>query len=177
MILTPTPLPGVLLVQGAAHHDARGSFQRTWCKDSFTAAGLSFEPRQASLSTNTRCHTLRGMHLQAAPWQECKLVRCVVGAVWDVALDLRPDSPAFRKWHAVTLDATGGAALFLPHGVAHGFLTLTEGAVVEYLIDAPFVAEAARGVRWDDPAFAIDWPAPPALMSDRDASWPDFGHG
>jgi dTDP-4-dehydrorhamnose 3,5-epimerase len=117
------------------------------------------------------------MHWQAAPHAEQKLVRCVVGRIWDVALDLRPDSPSFMQWHAEELSAERGNALFLPRGVAHGFLTLTPGAVVEYLIDAHHIADAACGARWNDPAFGIDWPAVPAVMSDRDRDWPDFPHG
>lgn len=177
MQLHPTPLPQVVRVESPAHTDIRGSFRRSWCADSFAAAGLDFVPRQASLSTNPHRHTLRGMHWQAAPAAEQKLVRCVAGAVWDVALDLRPDSPTFRRWHAEDLSAENGRALFLPRGVAHGFLSLTADAVVEYLIDAPFTPEAARGARWNDPAFGIDWPAQPALISDRDRDWPDFPNG
>ena len=104
-------------------------------------------------------------------------MRCVLGRIWDVALDLRTDSPTFRHWHAVTLTAEAGNSLFLPRGVAHGFVTLTAGAVVEYLIDAPYAPNFSRGTRWNDPAFAIDWPAPPAVISDRDRSWPDFANG
>lgn len=177
MNLHATPLPGVLTVQSPAHADDRGSFRRAWCADSFRAAGVDFRPLQSSLSTNTALHTLRGMHWQADPHGEQKLVRCVAGAIWDVALDLRPHSPTFLHWHAEHLSAEGGQALFLPHGVAHGFITLTPGAVVEYLIDAAHHAASGRGARWNDPAFAIDWPAAPAILSDRDRDWPDFRHG
>ena len=174
MQIHPTPLAGVYEIAFPAHADARGSFRRSWCADSFAAAGIRFTPVQASQSRNSARHTLRGMHWQAAPQGEQKLVRVSAGMIFDVALDLRPESPTFRRWHAVELDAEAGRAFFLPRGVAHGFLTLTPGAVVDYLIDAPHAPEAARGVRWNDPAFGILWPAAPAVISDRDAQWPDF---
>jgi dTDP-4-dehydrorhamnose 3,5-epimerase len=177
MRLHLTRLPMVFEVESHAHEDARGSFRRTWCADSFARARIDFVPRQASLSTNLAAHTLRGLHWQDAPHAEQKLVRCVVGSIWDVALDLRPESPSYLKWHAVELSAEVGNALFLPRGVAHGFLTLSAGAVVEYLIDMAHAPEAARGARWNDPAFAIDWPHSPTMFSDRDRDWPDFSHG
>ncbi|WP_444454851.1 dTDP-4-dehydrorhamnose 3,5-epimerase family protein [Rhodobacter capsulatus] len=172
MQIQPTPLAGVYEIAFPAHADARGSFRRTWCADSFTAAGIVFTPVQASQSRNPARHTLRGMHWQAEPQGEQKLVRVSAGAIFDVALDLRPGSPTFRRWHGVHLDAAAGRSLFLPRGVAHGFLTLSAEAVVDYLIDAPHAPEAARGVRWNDPAFGILWPGAPAVISDRDAHWP-----
>lgn len=177
MRLTLTRLPMVFEVESFAHEDARGSFRRSWCADSFARARIDFVPCQASLSTNAAALTLRGMHWQQGAQGEQKLVRCVEGAVWDVALDLRRDSPAYLRWHARELSARRGNALFLPRGVAHGFLSLTPGAVVEYLIDTPHAPEAARGARWNDPAFAIDWPKAPAVMSDRDRDWPDYAGG
>lgn len=174
MQMNLTRLPMVFEVESHAHEDARGSFQRTWCADAFARARIDFAPRQSSLSTNSASHTMRGMHWQEAPQGEQKLVRCVVGRVWDVALDLRHDSPSYLRWHGVELSAARGNALFLPRGVAHGFLTLTAGAVVEYLIDTPHAPEAARGARWNDAAFGIDWPARPVVISDRDRDWPDF---
>lgn len=149
--------------------DARGAFLRTWCAEEFNAAGLDFVPAQISLSENPRRHTLRGMHWRAAPFEEAKLVRCVRGAVLDVALDVRT-----RRHVAVTLSAEAGNALFVGRGLAHGFLTLTEDAAVEYLIDVPYAPGHDRGVRWDDPAFGIPWPAAPAVIGERDASWPDY---
>ncbi|MDO5621282.1 MAG: dTDP-4-dehydrorhamnose 3,5-epimerase family protein [Paracoccus sp. (in: a-proteobacteria)] len=174
MQLTPTPIPGLFSVESSAHSDERGSFRRAWCADAFAQAGLDFTPHQASISTNIHLHTLRGMHFQTAPHQEQKLVRCVAGAIHEVALDLRPDSPTFRRFYATQLSADQGNALFLPRGLAHGFLTLTPGAVVEYLIDTAYAPEAASGVRWNDPAFGIDWPAAPQVINPRDAAWPDF---
>jgi dTDP-4-dehydrorhamnose 3,5-epimerase len=174
MRLTPTPIPGVFEVDSPDHTDARGGFRRTWCAESFAAAGVAFAPVQASLSTNLRAHTLRGLHWQADPHGEAKLVRCVAGAIWDVAVDMRPSSPTFRRWHAVRLDAEGARALLLPPDVAHGFLTLDAGAAVSYLIEGAYDPTSARGARWDDPALAIDWPARPAVLSERDATWPDL---
>lgn len=175
MIFRATALPGVVEVRSEATEDARGAFARTWCREAFAAAGIDFRPCQASLSENNRAHTLRGMHWQAAPAGECKLVRCLAGAVHDVALDLRDGSPNFGRPAAVVLSAAARNALFIPAGCAHGFLTLTEGAVVEYMMDVPHAPGLARGVRWDDPAFAIAWPAAPAVISERDRTWPDYG--
>jgi dTDP-4-dehydrorhamnose 3,5-epimerase len=177
MQLNLTRLPMVFEVESRAHDDSRGSFQRTWCVDTFARAGIAFSPRQSSLSTNLAAFTLRGMHWQAAPHAEQKLVRCLAGRIWDVAIDLREHSPSYLKWHAVELSAMRGNAVFLPRGVAHGFLTLADGAVVEYLIDVAHAPDAARGARWNDAAFGIDWPARPAVISDRDRDWPDFRHG
>ena len=176
MILRPTALAGVVEVLAQPARDARGAFTRTWCRDTFAAAGLDFAPTQASLSQNTARHTLRGLHYQVAPAEEQKLVRCLRGAVHDVAVDLRPGSPTFHQHVAVVLDAAAGNALFIPRGCAHGFLSLTDDALVEYLIDAPYAAALARGARWDDPAFGIAWPAAPAVISDRDRAWP-LQHG
>lgn len=175
MIFRPTSIAGVVEVLAERARDSRGAFLRSWCRKSFAAAGIAFMPVQISLSENPRRHTLRGMHYQAAPAEEQKLVRCVRGAVHDVALDLRPGSASFGRSVAVVLDAVQGNALLIPRGCAHGFLTLTEDAVVEYMIDAPYVPDLGRGVRWNDPAFAIAWPAEPAMISDRDRNWPDHG--
>ncbi len=173
MILRPTRIASVTEVVAERSRDARGAFLRSWCRDTFAAAGLDFTPVQASLSETTHRHTLRGMHLQAPPLEEQKLVRCLRGIVFDVALDLRPSSPTRLDHVAVVLDAAVGNAVFIPRGCAHGFLTLTEDVLMEYLIDTPHVPASARGVRWDDPAFAIPWPAVPEVMSERDRDWPD----
>lgn len=175
MMFRPTPITGVVEILPAPSRDARGAFTRLWCSEEFSAAGIHFRPLQASRSDNARRHTLRGLHYQAAPAEEAKLVRCTAGAVHDVVLDLRAGSPTQRRWIGVTLSAEAGNALFIPRGCAHGFLTLTDGAAVDYLIDAPHAPALARGVRWDDPAFAIAWPAAPRVMSERDRSWPDHG--
>jgi dTDP-4-dehydrorhamnose 3,5-epimerase len=175
MMFRPTPIPGVVEILHAPSRDARGAFTRLWCIEDFAASGIDFRPVQASRSDNARRHTLRGLHYQAAPAEEAKLVRCTSGAIHDVVLDLREDSPARGRWIGVTLSVEAGNALFIPRGCAHGFLTLTDGAAVDYLIDAPHAPALARGVRWDDPAFAIAWPAIPRVMSERDRSWPDHG--
>jgi dTDP-4-dehydrorhamnose 3,5-epimerase len=168
-----TKLPGVIEVLAEPAADPRGRFLRTWCAEEFAAAGLGFRPHQTSISENRLRHTLRGMHWQAAPAEECKLVRCVRGAVFDVAVDLRPDSPAYLHWVGIELRADLHNALLIPAGCAHGFLTLSDESWLEYMIDVPYAPGAGRGARWDDPAFGIAWPAAPAVLSDRDAQWPD----
>lgn len=177
MRVEPTRISGLFTVSADPHEDERGGFRRLWCAESFANAGLDFTPVQSSLSTNHRRHTLRGLHWQAPPGAEQKLVRCLRGAIWDVVVDLRPDQPTHLQWHAERLDAENARALFLPRGVAHGFLTLTDGAEVEYLIDTAHAPDCALGARWNDPAFAIHWPAEPAILSPRDASWPNHGDG
>ena len=175
MILRPTAIAGVAEVLGEPFTDARGRFVRSWCAEEFGAAGLDFRPHQISISENRARHTLRGLHFQIAPAEERKLIRCLRGTVFDVAVDLRPDSPTYRAWMGVELTAERHNALLIPHGCAHGFLSLTEDAWLEYMIDAPYVPGTARGVRWNDPAFGIIWPAAPAVISDRDRDWPDHG--
>ncbi|RAI56224.1 dTDP-4-dehydrorhamnose 3,5-epimerase family protein [Roseicella frigidaeris] len=170
-----TPLPGVLEVLAEPAVDMRGRFLRSWCEAEFAAAGIDFRPVQASISENRARHTLRGMHWQAAPAAERKLVRCLRGAAFDVVIDLRPASPTYRRWYGITLSAAEHNAVFIPQGCAHGFLTLGEACWLEYLIDAPHAPEAARGLRWDDPGISIAWPAAPAVISARDAAWPDHG--
>jgi len=174
MRFTETALPGVIIVEAEPHADARGAFARIYCPAEFRAAGIDFTPTQVNLSRNTARHTLRGMHYQDPPLAEAKLVRVTHGAIFDVAVDLRPESPAFRRWVGVELNATSMRGLFLPEGIAHGFLTLSDDTDVLYQMGRDHVPGAGRGVRFDDPAFAIDWPAVPAVISDRDRTWPDF---
>ena len=174
MIFRPTAIAGVTEVLPDRVRDDRGAFFRGWCAAAFDAAGVVFRPIQVSYSENTARHTLRGMHWQDAPAAEAKLVRCVRGAVHDVALDLRAGSATCGQHFGVTLAAQAGNALFIPPGCAHGFLTLSDDAVVEYAMDAPYAPALARGLRWNDRAFGIVWPAPPAVISARDASWPDY---
>lgn len=173
MRFSPTPIAGVRVVDIAPHADDRGSFARLHCPDDFAAAGWAFAPVQTSLSRNPRAGTLRGLHYQAAPHGETKLVRTVRGRMFDVALDLRRDSPTYLRWTAEELSADNARALFIPEGVAHGFLTLEPDTDVLYQISPAFQPGHAAGVRWNDPAFAIFWPIAPALMSERDASYPD----
>jgi dTDP-4-dehydrorhamnose 3,5-epimerase len=171
MRFVATPLPGLVVVEQERLRDERGWFART-----FDVAEL-FEVVQMSASFNARAGTLRGLHLQAEPHGECKLVRCTRGAIFDVAVDLRPGSRTRLKWFGMELSAVEGSALLIPAGFAHGFQTLADETEVLYAMDAPYVAEAARGVRWDDPAFGIEWPDPPPAgrtMSARDASYPGF---
>lgn len=170
-----TAIAGVVRVEWEPRGDDRGSFARLHCPDEFAAAGHPFEPAQTSLSRNPVLGTLRGMHYQPAPHGETKLVRVVRGAVFDVAVDVRPGSPTYRQWTGVELSAENGVALLIPEGVAHGFLTLEADTDVLYQITPKYVGGHEAGVRWDDPAFGIAWPARPALMSERDAGYPLMG--
>ena len=172
MIFDPTPIPDCFVVRPERHADARGYFARTWAPDELAAHGLSATVAQCSTSFSARRGTLRGMHFQADPHAEAKLVRCTRGGIWDVCLDLRPQSPTYRRWHAETLTEANGVALYIPEGCAHGHLTLEPDTEVFYMISAPYVAEAGRGVRWDDPAFGIDWPFAPTVLNERDATYP-----
>ena len=174
MRFTPTPIAGVLLIEPDPASDERGLFARTFDEEAFAANGLVTRWAQCSTSFNAKAGTLRGMHLQREPHGESKLVRCTRGAVRDVALDLRPSSPTFRRWHAVELAADNRLALYVPPGVAHGFQTLADASELLYMIDTPYNADAATGVRWDDPAFRIAWPKAVTSISPRDAAWPDF---
>jgi len=168
-------LPGAFVVELDRYEDERGFFSRTWDTDEFARHGLAPGVVQCSLSRNTRVGTLRGLHYQEAPYAETKLVRCTRGAIFDVIVDLRPNSPTFTEWTSVELDAERANALYVPKGFAHGFQTLSAEVDVFYMMSAAYVAEAAAGARWDDPAFGIAWPHTDArTISDRDASWPDY---
>jgi len=175
MKFRPLSIAGASVVEIEPHADERGLFARVYCRDEFSAAGLPTQFVQSSLSYNARRGTLRGMHFQRAPSREDKLVRCVRGAVHDVLLDLRPGSPSYLQHAAVTLDERNRAAVFIPHGVAHGFLTLADDSEVLYQMTDFYAPHLADGVRWNDPAFAIEWPdAGPLTISERDATYPDF---
>jgi len=169
----PTALPGVVLVEMQPMEDERGFFARTFCRDEFRARGLCDDFPQCSISFNQKRATLRGMHYQESPHAEVKLVRCTQGSIHDVIVDLRPGSPTLRQWVAVELSAANRRALYIPEGLAHGFLTLQDETEVSYQISRPHRPEAARGVRYDDPAFGIRWPSPPAVIAERDRSYPD----
>jgi len=173
MIFRSTLIQGVVEILPDRARDSRGAFFRSYCVETFARNGIDFRPVQISFSENLRRHTLRGMHWQAAPHEEVKLIRCVRGAVHDVALDIRAGSATHGRHVAVELSAEAGNAILIPAGCAHGFLTLTDDAVLEYMMDVPFAPDFGRGLRWNDPAFAIPWPAEPAVISDRDASWDD----
>ncbi len=175
MQIRETPLPGVRLIDSDVFPDERGLFVRAWAASEFEALGLETRIAQASLATNVRRGTIRGLHYQAAPFEEVKVIRAVQGMVWDVALDLRPDSPTFRQWFGVELGADNHRLLYIPRGVAHGYQTLTDDAAVFYFVSAPYSAPHQRGVRWDDPAFGIAWPlGAPTVLSERDAAFADF---
>ena len=174
MRLEQLPLAGAFIVSPERHCDARGWFARTFCRDEFAAHGLTGDFVQCSASFNARRGTLRGMHFQRAPHEETKLVRCTRGAVFDVLLDLRPGSATLCRWHAVELNDQDGVAVYVPAGLAHGFQSLTDTTEVFYQITERYVPEASCGVRWDDPAFAIDWPIRPPILSERDAGYGDF---
>jgi dTDP-4-dehydrorhamnose 3,5-epimerase len=174
VIFRPTALAGVWIVEPERHRDARGFFARTWCAEEFRARGLRDTLAQASLSHNARRGTLRGLHYQAAPHEEAKLVRCTRGALVDVVVDLRETSPTFARHVAVRLDADGRLAVYVPEGCAHGYQTLVDDTEVFYQMSGPHVPGAARGVRWDDPAFGLAWPVPDPIMLDRDRAYPDF---
>ncbi len=175
MRFTPTKIAGVTVVDIEPRIDERGAFARLQCPDDFAAAGHPFAPAQTSLSRNPRALTLRGMHYQSAPHAEAKLVRAVRGRMFDVAVDLRPDSPTWRQWTGTELSAENGRALLIGGGIAHGFLTLEPDTDILYQIAPAFEPGHGAGVRWDDPAFGIVWPAAPALISPRDAAYPDQG--
>ena len=175
MIFTETKLPGAYLIEPERIADERGFFARTWCRREFATHGLSVELAQCNVSFNPRRGTLRGMHYQAAPHAEVKLVRCTMGAIYDVIVDMRPDSATFRQWVAAELSAENRRMLFIPEGFAHGFQTLEDNSEVFYQISAFYAPESARGLRWDDPALAIAWPpAEQRVISPRDAAYPDL---
>lgn len=169
-----TKLPGVLEIHIEAKSDERGFFARTWCQKEFESHGLAAKLVQCSLSFSKRKGTLRGMHYQITPYEETKLIRCTQGAIYDVVLDLRLKSPAFKNWVAVELTAEKRNMIYVPQGCAHGFLTLEDQSEVTYQMSEFQNAESARGVRWDDPAFHIKWPAKVEVISERDRSYPNF---
>jgi dTDP-4-dehydrorhamnose 3,5-epimerase len=174
MIFRETNLAGVFDIHLDPKCDERGFFARTWCQQEFESNHLASRLAQCSVSFNSRKGTLRGMHYQADPYAETKLVRCTRGAIYDVALDLRRDSPTFRQWVARELNAANRHMLYIPEGCAHGFLTLEHDTEVFYQISEFFEPGSARGVRWNDPAFGIAWPGEAAIMSERDRTYPDF---
>jgi dTDP-4-dehydrorhamnose 3,5-epimerase len=175
MRFTETKVAGAWLVEPELLADERGFFARTWCAEEFADHGLNPRLAQANISFNHRRGTLRGMHYQAEPHAEAKLVRCTQGAIFDVAVDLRPDSPTHRAWYGVELSADNRAMLYVPEGCAHGFLTLTDATEVAYQMSAPYAPGAGRGVRFDDPAFGIEWPGEVLVINERDRGYPDVG--
>lgn len=166
------PIEGVWVLSPERHGDDRGFFARVWCAEELAAHGCDGRLAQCSVSYNERKGTLRGMHWQEAPHAEAKTVTVVRGAVFDVAVDLRPDSKTYLQWFAIELSAENGRALHVPTGCAHGFLTTEPATVVQYFISTPYVASAARGARFDDPRVGIRWPFDPSVVGARDGSWP-----
>jgi dTDP-4-dehydrorhamnose 3,5-epimerase len=174
LIFVPTPLAGAFVVDLKRLEDERGFFARAFCREEFAELGLNAAVAQCNISFNPKRGTLRGLHFQVEPHAEAKLVRCTQGAVWDVIVDLRPESPTFKKPFSLELNAASRRALYIPEGFAHGFQTLSDDAEVLYMMAESFHPESARGVRWDDPAFGIEWPIADPTMSDRDRAFPLF---
>ncbi|MFZ5865529.1 MAG: dTDP-4-dehydrorhamnose 3,5-epimerase [Thermodesulfobacteriota bacterium] len=174
MKFTETELPGAFLIELEPNEDDRGFFARTFCRTEFEERGLVTDFVQSSISFNKKKGTLRGMHFQAPPREEVKLVRCTRGSVYDVIVDLRPGSPTFKHWTALELSADNRWSLYIPKGFAHGFQTFEDNSELLYMISEPYHPESARGVRWDDPAFGIAWPFEPTTVSETDKSYPEF---
>lgn len=169
-----TPLSGAFVLEPEKNRDERGFFARVWCADELREHGLCDSWVQSSISYNDAAGTLRGMHFQVEPHGETKLVTCTSGAVYDVIVDLRIESATFCRWFGIDLSARNNLTLYVPEGFAHGFMTLTDEAMVQYHISSEYHPQSARGVRWDDPAFDITWPNTPKVMSQRDRELPDF---
>jgi len=174
MKFTKTGLSGLIVIDVERVEDERGFFGRCWCVEEFKREGLSTQMSQCSISFNLQSGTLRGLHYQDQPHSETKLLRCTRGAIFDVLLDLRPQSPTFKNWESFELSEDNCRMLYVPAGLAHGFITVKPNSEVFYQIDKPYVPEAARGVRWNDPEFSIAWPFEPKSISTRDSSYPDF---
>jgi dTDP-4-dehydrorhamnose 3,5-epimerase len=174
MKIEPTSIAGVMTVEIEPLADDRGIFARTFCAETFAKHGLLSEFPQSNTSWNAHRGTLRGMHYQDEPHSEVKLVRCTRGRIYDVIVDLRSDSNTYKKWLAVELDAQLRNAIYIPAGCAHGFMTLQDNCEVFYQMGESYFPHLARGVRWDDPEFAVEWPALPAHISQRDANYPNY---
>lgn len=172
MRFSATALPGVEIVELERHEDERGWFARAWCAREFAARGLEDDVAQANLSYTRRAGSIRGLHFQAWPSEEAKVVRCLRGSMYDVVVDLRPESPAFRRWVAVEMEAGAQRGVYIPPGCAHGFQTLADDTEVLYLMSEFHDPETAGGVRYDDPALGIAWPLPVTEISARDRAWP-----
>jgi dTDP-4-dehydrorhamnose 3,5-epimerase len=174
MQFCPTNLRDACLIQLEPARDNRGFFARSFCAEEFAVHGLETNYPQHSISVSARKGTLRGMHYQRHPHREVKLVRCSRGAILDVIIDIRSDSPTYRRWQQFELTSENGHQLYIPKGFAHGFQTLSDDAEVNYLISAPYKPELAHGIRYNDPAFAISWPLSVTEISEKDLDWPDF---
>jgi len=174
VIFSKTSLRDAFIVDLMPFQDERGFFARTWCEEEFKAQGLDPRIAQCSVSFNRHKGTLRGMHLQLPPFAEAKLVRCTQGAIYDIIIDLRTDSETYMQWLGEELTAENHRALYVPKGFAHGFITLLDNTEVFYMISEFYAPESARGIRWDDQQFAIDWPVKVNVISDKDLSYPEY---
>jgi dTDP-4-dehydrorhamnose 3,5-epimerase len=174
MLFKETKIKGAFIIEPERFEDERGFFARTCCKREFEDHGLNSNLIQCNISFNNKKGTLRGMHYQCDPHAETKLVKCIRGSIYDVIIDLRPDSETYKQWFAVELNRDNYKMLYIPKNFAHGFLTLEDNTEVFYQMSASYHPECARGVRWNDPAFSIHWPAEVSIMSDRDRDCPDF---
>lgn len=174
MLFHPTRLKDAVLIELEKREDQRGYFARTFCEQEFDAAGLETRFVQANTSSNPQAGTLRGMHFQNPPHAEVKVIRCTRGAIFDAIIDLRRASPTFGQWQGFELDARSGTMLYVPTGFAHGYQTLTDDSEVGYLVSHPYTPGAEEGIRHDDPAFAINWPRPVSVISEKDARWPAY---
>ncbi len=175
MQITALSLPGVYLIELDVFTDERGEFVRAWMPDELASHGLETHVAQGSLATTRTKGTIRGMHRQVAPYEQVKIVRTTRGRIYDVVIDLRVDSPAYRRWMGIELSDRNRHVLYIPTGCAHGYQTLTDDADVFYFVSAPYAPAHEHGIRWNDPAFGIEWPlGPPTVISPRDAAYPDF---
>lgn len=172
MDFTESYIPDAIVISPSPHADNRGRFMRAWCSREFSDHGINFSPVQANMGFSTNKGTTRGMHLQAKPAIEAKLVRCTRGAMFDVVLDLRPESPTYQKWYGVELSADNGKMLFVPENCAHGYQTLEDDTEMYYMTSGLYAPDSAYGVRFDDPVYNIQWPLTPTAVSEQDRSWP-----
>jgi len=175
MIFIQTKLKSVYIIELEPHYDERGSFSRVWCKRELEQYGINTNVVQCNISSNQKKGTIRGMHYQTEPYYETKLIRCIRGALYDVIIDLREDSKTYGKWIGIELSEENGKALYIPEGFAHGFQTLEEDTYAFYQVTEFYTPDAERGIRWNDPAFNIDWPIKEnIIISKKDKSWGDF---
>jgi dTDP-4-dehydrorhamnose 3,5-epimerase len=174
VIFQQTELQGAFLIELDKIQDNRGFFARAWCAKELAAHGLTAVVHQANVSFNIKAGTLRGMHYQVEPYGEAKTVRCTRGAIYDVIIDLRPKSPTYKQWIGAELTADNYTMLYVPENFGHGFLTLADNTEVTYQVSEFYTPGAERGIRWNDPAFAIRWPADVRVVSEKDANWPDY---
>lgn len=174
MKFTATTISGVWLIELEPHHDERGWFARSWDKEELAAHGLSVVLAQGNVTFTAKKGTVRGMHYQSSPYEEAKLIRCTKGSVMDVVIDVRPNSPTYTQHMAVSLTADNHMTLYVPEGCAHGFQSLEDAAEMSYLMSVPYAPDFARGVRWNDPLFQIEWPLPVSVIAPKDLQWPDF---